>query len=182
MNHVNQSLVELLMEEHSGQRSELIAMLAFEKPEICEELVRLTFSNEEPLSRRAAWPLRKLYDHHPEKINPYIDYFVLQLRDLQSESVLRTILSILSRCTIPEEYLGMMLEFCEAKILNANTSIASLANCIDIYYAIASGEPDLLRELDLMFEIIRPTASAGIRSKMGIIHRKMKKTTSKRGY
>ncbi|OFY52132.1 MAG: hypothetical protein A2W85_11960 [Bacteroidetes bacterium GWF2_41_31] len=182
MNHVNQSLVDLLMEEHSGQRSELIAMLAFENPEICEELVRLTFSDEDPLSRRAAWPLRKLYDHHPEKIIPYIDYFMFQLRDIKSESVLRTILSILSRCTIPEEHQGTMLEFCEAKILNANTSIASVANCIDIYYAIASGEPDLLRELVLMFEILRPTASAGIKSKMGIIHRKINKLSIRKQY
>jgi hypothetical protein len=157
-------------------------MLAFEKPEICEELVRLTFSDEEPLSRRAAWPLRKLYDHHPEKIMPYIDYFVLQLRDIKSESVMRTILSILSRCTIPEEHQGMMLDFCEAKILNANTSIASVANCIDIYYAIASGEPDLLRELVLMFEVLRPTASAGVRSKMGIIHRKINKLSARKQY
>lgn len=172
----NPMLNELLLEEHSGHQCELIATLAHKDPTILQELVRLSFSNQEPLSRRAAWPLRKLHDNHPQVIKPYIVFFIEQLADLKSESVLRTILSILARCNIPEAYHGMMLAFCESKILNANTSIASVANCIDIFYNIAAHEPGLLRELDLMFEILRPTASTGLKSKMRIIHRKMKKT------
>ena len=68
-----------------------------------------------------------------------------------------------------------MLSFCESKILNANSSIATVANCFDIYYNISANEPDLLRELDLMFDLFPPASSAGIKSKIRIIRRKMQK-------
>ncbi len=176
-----ESLKELLMQEHSGPHCSFISQLAFHHPNVCQQLVELTFANMEPLSRRAAWPLRKLYDTHPEKIEPYIDFFIENLNHIQSESVNRTILSILARHSIPSKYHGLLLDFCEKKILNASTSIASVANCLDIYYTIAANEAGLLNELEMMFEILEPTASAGIKSKIGIIRRKMKKARAKSG-
>jgi hypothetical protein len=175
MKNEKMTLKELLMEEHSGPRCELIATLAIQNPSILEELIQLSFSDEGALSRRAAWPLRKVHDRQPELIKPFLGFFIDQLSDLKSESVLRTILSILSRSNIAEEYHGFMLSFCESKILNASTSIASVANCFDIYYNIAAYEPDLLRELDLMFDLFPPSSSAGIKSKIRIIRRKMHK-------
>lgn len=179
--HMAQSypdIEDLIMAGFSESHTLFLAQVAIEKPDFLSQLIQLTFSNIDPLSKRAAWPLRKVFDSHAQLIRPYLDTFVERLPEIQLESVMRTICSILARTEIPEKHHGFLIGFCSEKILHGNTSIAVLANCMDIFYQIARNEPALVRELELMFEIITPTASAGIKSKMNIIRRKVKKATS----
>ncbi len=180
MNHDRLSVETIIMSDFSGAHADFLAQVAIENPDFMAQLVEIAFANQEPLSRRAAWPLRKVFDSQSDRVTPYLDLFAEKLPQLRQESVLRTIGSILARTEIPEKHHGALLEFCFGKMQQSGTSIAVLANCMDIFYQIASREPDLLRELELIFEIITPGASPGIKSKMNIIRRKMNKMKPKK--
>ena len=86
-----EELKNLILNEHSKAQALVIADIIQQKPELLKELISYTFANEEPLSRRAAWPLRILNDQNPELLKNRIEEIINHLESIKNSAVLRNI-------------------------------------------------------------------------------------------
>jgi len=160
-----EELKNLILNEHSKAQALVIADIVRQKPELITDLFSYTFANEEPLSRRAAWPLRILSDQSPELLKDRIDEIIDHLDDIKSNAVLRNILALLVNAKIPEKKKPFLLNFSTQAILNPESPIAVIAHSADLFIQIAADEIILIKELLLMLEQIDPDGRGGIKSK-----------------
>jgi hypothetical protein len=168
-------LAEIIMVEYSRSHAEIIAGIIIKKPELIEELMDIVFSNNDPLSKRAAWPLRIINDRNSNLIIPYISLIVSELPKVSYVSIQRALLAILSSVKIPESCQGELLQITSGLLVDKGTPIASLIFSIEIFYNISKNELELLNELELMIEQLLPYSSAGVRSKGKKILKKIHK-------
>lgn len=62
------SLSDIIMAEHSRAQAEMIADIIVQKPILLDELLKIIFADKEPVSRRAAWPLRFIHKKNKQLI------------------------------------------------------------------------------------------------------------------
>ncbi len=160
------TLKSLILKEHSKAQALVIADIVRQKPELISVLFSYTFANKEPLSRRAAWPLRILGDQNPELLKNRIDEIIDRLGSIESKAVLRNILALLVHAEIPKKKKTYLLDFSTEAILNPESPIAVIAHASDIFIKIAAGEIILIKELLLMLEQIGTNGGGGIKSKI----------------
>lgn len=170
------SLSDIIMAEHSRAQAEMIADIIVQKPELLDELLEIIFADEEPVSRRAAWPLRFIHEKDEQLLISNLPIIVKQLPKVKSIAVQRNLLYILAYSDIPESCQGELLQYSSEVLLNTDSSVASLIYSLDIFYNIAITEPDLLNELKLIIDLLLPNATAGVRSKSMKILRKIEKS------
>lgn len=161
-----EELKKLILDEHSKAQALVIADIVRQKPELIADLFSYTFANEEPLSRRAAWPLRILGDQNPELLKDRIEEIINHLESIKSSAVLRNILALLVNSRIPENKKTYLLNFSSQAILNPESPIAVIAHATGIFIKIADGEIILVKELLLMLEQIGTNSGGGIKSKI----------------
>lgn len=169
------TLKDLILAEHSKTQAIVIADIVRQKPELIDDLIAYALANKEPLSRRAAWPLRVLNDQNPELLKNRIENIINHLKNIQSSAVLRNILALLVNAKIPENKKTYLLNFSTQAILNPESPIAVVAHASDLFAKIAVGEIILIKELLLMLEQIEPSSSGGIKSKTRQIKTLLKK-------
>ncbi|OYT15785.1 MAG: hypothetical protein B7C24_11225 [Bacteroidetes bacterium 4572_77] len=158
-------LSALIMQEHSLKHMEFIAEILQQKPDIIPQLLLIVYKEEHPISNRAAWPLRKLFDKKPALLEPYYDEIIAALPTIKSSSILRTLLSIICRTTIDEKWHAFFLQYTSELIINNSTEIAVKAGAMDIFFQIAKKHRELFAELEQMMAYIYPDASRGIQNK-----------------
>jgi len=163
------------MAEHSRAQAVMIADMVIQKPSLFDALFDLVFAEEEPVSRRAAWPLRFIHETDKNLFNNYIPIIIVKLPDIKSAAIQRNLLYILANSYIPEYYYGKLLEFISKILLDTGSSVASLIFSIDIFFNISKNEPDLLTELRLIIDFLIPNATSGVRSKCTRTLRKIDK-------
>ncbi len=158
-------LQEIIMMEHSRSHADILANIIIQNPHLIDDLVEIIFSYSEPLSRRAVWPLRIINDKNRILVQPYLTRIIDELPGISCVSVQRVLLAILASSQIPLSRQSNLLQITSDLMLNSGTPVASLIFSMEIYYKIASEEPELLNELVLMIERLSPDASPGVRSK-----------------
>ncbi len=70
------NLSDLIMAEHSRQQADFIADIVLSKPSYLDELLNIVFRNQEPISRRASWPLRIISERDKNILEPYISTII----------------------------------------------------------------------------------------------------------
>lgn len=161
-----QSLKDLILAEHSKAQANLIVQIIEQKPALISELIDCVFANKEPLSRRAAWPLRLLNDKNHQLLEDKIDEIIKQIPNVKSFAVLRNLIAVLTNSEIPENRKTYLLDYSTAIILNPKSPIALVAHASDLFMNLASSEVILINELVLMLETISINSSAGIKAKL----------------
>ncbi len=173
------SLSDIIMREHSKAQAEMIADIIIQRPELLDELLEIIFSDKEPLSRRAAWPLRFIHKKDEQLLISCLPTLITNLPKVQSVAVQRNLLYVLAYSEIKQSHHGELLQYSSELLLDSGTTVASLVYSMDIFYKIASCEPDLLNELVLIIHQILPNATAGVKSKSMKILRKIEKSGQK---
>lgn len=170
-----ETLKDFILAEHSKAQAIVIADIVLQKPELIEDLMTYSFANEEPLSRRASWPLRLLLEQNPNHLKNKIDTLIANLEKIECDAVLRNILAILANAEIPENKKSYLLNFTIQKILNPKSTIAVIAFASDVFAKIAGNEISLMKELLLVLEQIEPKNNGGIKVKIKQIRIKIKR-------
>ena len=169
------SLYDIIMVEHSRAQAEMIADIIVQKPVLLDELLKIVFADKEPVSRRAAWPLRFILHREEQLLTTYLPTIIKQLSKVESVAVQRNLLYVLAYSDIPESSYGELLQYSSEVLINTSSSVASIIYSIDIFFNLSKSEPDLLNELKLMLELLLPNATAGVRSKSSRTLRKIEK-------
>jgi hypothetical protein len=147
MTHTD-SLQELLLREMSRRNTDLVADLVFQKPEAFETLFSIFASNQEPVSRRAAWVVDIVSEKHPALIKPHLDELVDLLVVFKHDGLKRHTLRILNRSPLPaDDRLGVLMAICFDWLLSPKEAVAAKVYCMELLYRISLAEPDLRKEL-----------------------------------
>lgn len=162
---IKMNLHQIIMSEHSRAQAVMIADLVIQKPALFGELLDIIFTEEEPVSRRAAWSLRFIHERNEHLLDNYIPIIIDKLPNIKSVAIQRNLLYILAYSTIPEFYYGVLLEYTSKILLNTNSSVASIIYSVDIFFNLSKGEPDLLNELRIMIGMLLPNSTPGVKSK-----------------
>lgn len=157
---------ELLSLIQSWENLALVVRHISDHPEHLDALMKLTFDDREDRNWRAAWMVDKIHEKHPDLIIPYLPAmtdFVLTTRNAGKK---RHLLKLISLHELPQEKMGVLLDFCIEILTSASEPIAVRAHAMQVLYEIAVKEPDLAAEL---IELIRHQmefhSSAGIKAK-----------------
>ncbi len=172
-------LRNLILEEYSKTHSVYIAEVLENNPDLIPELLNIIYLEEEPVSRRAAWSLRILFDNTPIILKPYSDDLITRLESIQSSPILRAFLAIISKTTIEEKWYGFLIQYTSEMIIDRKTEIAVKAFSMDIFFQIAKTQPDLFYELEQMIDYIYPESSRGIQNKCRNLLKWMEKIRAK---
>ncbi|MBN1651786.1 MAG: hypothetical protein JW857_10685 [Bacteroidales bacterium] len=166
-----ETLKALILKEHSKAQALFIADIIHQKPELIDDLIAFTFAQSEPLSRRAAWPLRIIQDQYPELLINKIDSLISMLQKKHDFAVQRNVLALLISAKIPIKQQGFLLDYTTNLLLDLNSPIAVIAHASDLYLKLADNEIILINELILMLEELRPIKSGGIKAKLAHIYK-----------
>ena len=158
-------LRELILQEHSKSHTVYIAHILKEKPNYISEFLEIIYLEEEPISRRAAWSLRTLFDSDKKVLLPYIDDMIMRLESIKSAAILRAFLAIISMIKIDEKWHGFLIQYTSETILNSHSEIAVKAFAMDIFFQISKTQQELFYELEQMIDYIYPDGSRGIQNK-----------------
>jgi len=158
-------LRDLILQDHSKTHTIFTAQVLKEKPELIAPLLEIIYLEEEPVSRRAAWSLRTLFDEDKTVLIPYIDDIINHLKHIKFPPILRAFLAIISRTKIQTKWYGFLIQYTSETILNSNSEIAVKAFSLDIFFQISQSQPDLFYELEQMIDYIYPDGSRGIQNK-----------------
>ncbi|HQH18798.1 MAG TPA: hypothetical protein PKZ43_04525 [Bacteroidales bacterium] len=111
-------------------------------------LIDLAFSNQYPLSLRAANTIEIIDSKKPELIKPYYKKIINGFPEYKIIGVKRCLLKIFTRHTdIKEELVCKLIDFCFAFLSSPKESIAIKAYSLQILYAISNKEDALKKEL-----------------------------------
>ena len=173
-------LRNLILQEYSKTHSAFVAQVLKQKSELIPELLQIIYQEEEPVSRRAAWALRLLFDDSPNMIKDYVDDLISHLEVLHTAPILRALLAIISKSKIDEKWYAYLLQYTSDVIISSKTEIAVKAFSMDIFFQIAKTQTDLFYELEQMIELIYPESSRGIQNKCRNITKWIEKIRLKR--
>ena len=158
-------LRELILQEYSKSHAIFVAHILKEKPEFLPEFLEIIYLEEEPISRRAAWSLRTLFDDDKTLLLPYIDDMIMRLEGIKSPAILRAFLAIISMIKIDEKWHGFLIQYTSETIVNNQSEIAVKAFAMDIFFQISKMQQELFYELEQMIDYIYTDGSRGIQNK-----------------
>lgn len=139
---------ELLLYEMSRRNTDFVAGLILQKPELFDVLFDIFLSNEEPVSRRAAWVIDTVSEKMPGLLDPRIPEIISCLPEFTHDGLKRHSVRMISRAPLPEgDLLGILINICFDWLVSPAEAAATKVFCMDILYRISEIEPDLKKEL-----------------------------------
>ncbi len=113
-----------------------------------EGLVTLAIDKDQLVSRRAIWVLGHCDNLEHDRIKPFHDKLI---RNLKKEGlhpgIIRGILSLFQKYNVPEKHESFMLDLCYKYLKNPSEAIAVRAFSITVIFNISKPYPELLQEL-----------------------------------
>jgi len=176
------NVAELLREEHSRTQTDFVAKIIYTHPHLFGELWKIFMSNEEPISRRAAWVVDVCSEEHPEWIAPLLSELIETFPGFRHDGLKRHSLRILARSPLPAGKLGELASTCFDWLLLRDESVATKMYCMEILYRISELEPDLKHELADSIRMQMEEGTPGIRSCGKRLLEKLSKERSRLSY
>ena len=162
----------------SGIRAELAADIrVFKAPVLAKEilkqgkesdLVTLALDKDKLVSSRAMWVVGHCDDLEHERIKPFHDQLIgnLKNKDLH-DGVIRGTLRLFQKHNVPKKQESFMLDLCYSYLKNPSEAIAVRAFSITVAYNISKSYPELLQELLIVLNDLSITEDgAAMRSRI----------------
>lgn len=175
---VREADMALMLENtHGRKEAEWLAELAAEKEDVLFRLINFSFSDDNRLSSKASWSLSKVHDKHPGTLAPFIPMIIGSLDRLETESVKRSFMKIISLSDITvlnRKNQGILADYCFRMLRSGFSSIAVKAYSMEIIYRLAQVYPELTGELAETINLLQDEKSAGILAKGRIIMKRLR--------
>jgi 8-oxo-dGTP diphosphatase len=152
----------------SMKAAEWLAAYATENPAFFLKLYKYSFSSDKQLAFKASWCLTKVCDVYPEGFYTYLPEIVETIGSIDNESVLRSLLRIISMSNIDklgESYHGLLADFCLSRLNSRDSAVAIKIYSMEIVYRLSLLYPELANELAASIRVIMEDGSAGITSR-----------------
>jgi hypothetical protein len=151
--------------EHILTHSYKEGMIAFVEahPEVFDELVQLTVSNNQPYSWRASWLLWSVMEENDGRVRHSIQKIMDVLPTLK-DGQQRELFKILYKMELDEDYEGLVFNLCVDAWEKIHKQPSLRLNAFQLILKIATKHPDLQHEILLLTqEQYMETLSKGVR-------------------
>jgi hypothetical protein len=160
------NLREALDREHSKRQTMRIVEYVGDDAERFAELIEIFFEDEFRYAQRAAWALNYCAQYHPELVKPYLEKLIDLLKEKQThKAVPRNIARLLQFVEIPERLMGKAYSHCVDLFDDLAEPVAVRVFALEVATQIATREPALINELQMIVRKHLPHASAGIKAR-----------------
>ncbi len=150
----------------SWENIALLVRYIADYPEHIDVIMTKALDDSQPENWRAAWMIDKINEKNPAVVLPYLPAMTDFLLATKNDSKRRHLLKLIGLHDIPEERMGVLLNYCLDVFTDAAIPIAVRVHAMQILYNIAQKEPDFASELiDLIEHEIDYHGSAGIKSR-----------------
>ena len=164
----NQSTYQELKQYLTEGRFEIDEALELcQDPKLCDVMLELAMSNDEPAAWRATWILAHAMKQGTDWLVPSLPEIVKVLPEIQRDGHLRELLKFFRDIDpelYPEEEQGLLFDFCLQVLENNKYQPGTRSNALSILLKFAEEEPLLLPEIKAAFDLVKPFLSKGIRS------------------
>ncbi len=131
--------------------------------------------NEYRVVQRAAWPISYCVIAHPNFIKKHWKQLINNLNKPNvHNAVKRNTLRFLEEVEIPEKYHGQLMDYCFTYVNTPTEPIAVKCFAMTVLSNLAKIYPDILPELKITIENLKPYASAGLMSRASKILKQIK--------
>lgn len=136
-------------------------------PEKFNELMSVAYSDEYPLSMRAARIAYMCGAKYPALLSPHIPYMIKVLNALKTEGVKRGFLKALSETPlkIEDKYAGLLADIAFETGNDPNQSIAVRSYALDLLMKLCDQFPDLAIELTMLMQNLQINESRALSAK-----------------
>ena len=169
-----QQLKDLFADETSRAITDYAIALIHKKPELCEEVVKIVFKNEEPYSRRAIWVMDSFDEENSGTARPYLNTLIDHLKTFGHDGMKRHSLRILSRYRIPEDRIVEVMDFCFS-MLTLYQAAAIKVHAMEILYRLSHRVPEIKHELAAAIEMSMTEGTAGVKNRGAKMLKKLQK-------
>jgi len=147
------NLQKALLAEHSRRQADKIAGYACRSKKHFKELMNYFLSDNQLLSRRAAWSLSIVAVKLPEYVFPHVKDLVsvLSRKDIHP-AVIRHSVSMLERIEIPEKFHGKVMQACFQFLENNSIPVAIKVFSMTTLYNLSRHYPEIKSELRSIIE------------------------------
>lgn len=129
-------------------KNDLISYIASHQEDF-PELIKLSISNKQPYSWRAAWLLWSCMDNNDKRIRRHIKSIINILPNRQ-DSQQRELLMVLQRMELDSKHEGKLFDSCTKIWENINKNPSLRFHAFKIMVAISKKYPDLSSEIELL--------------------------------
>jgi 8-oxo-dGTP diphosphatase len=161
-----------------------VASYAAQNPAVFLKLYEYSYSSDKHLASKASWALTKVCDKYPELINPYLSETIETLGNIDNESVIRSLLRIISLSDlgkIKSDYHGLLADYCFNQLNSGVSAIAVKVYAMEILYRLSVFYPELSKELATSILLVNENGTAALKSRGRSILRKLDKVSLKPG-
>lgn len=123
------------------------------EPALFEQLVKLSFTDEQPLGRYAAWAMNHYLEKNKDEIRPYLPKLIAYLPHCKHHNQQGSLMKFLSWFPdVEDENMGAIVDLC-FDLLTSKQEVSYLKYySISILVNICQQEPDLASEVLCVFE------------------------------
>lgn len=169
---------EILVANISVEACNLLAESAVENGAVMRTLVGFSMSENSTLAFRSSWCLTKAAELDPQSIEPYYTELVHSLPSLKNESVIRSILKIVSESeisTFDDKCQGIIASCCFEWLNSANSAVAIKVYSMESLYRLTRIYPELGEELRSSLLRVMEDGSAGVKARGKYIIERLRK-------
>ncbi len=160
---------------------ELLQHQLSEQPALLPSFMKTALYSTEPHSWRALYIVDKLYDRHPERIEPYLPEMIAQVKIEKHHGRKRHLLKLISQNSLSSEQAGFLVDYCLDVFTSSGEPVANRVHAMQILFNISEDEPDLKPELlEIIQQEIEHHPTPGIRSRGNKLAKKLFQQINKR--
>lgn len=157
-------LRSFLLADNSRANTDFVGNFVRQKPELIHELWEIYLSDQEPISRRAAWIIDTVSEKEPAWVEPYLERLIDLLPSFRHDGMKRHGLRMLSRNEIPVSRTAELINLCFEWLLSTDDAVAAKMYCMIILQRMSSTIPEIRHELVDSIEYQMEEAKPGFRS------------------
>jgi hypothetical protein len=169
---------EQLGTELSRRNIDFVIYTAGDRQDCFDELMDIVLHGELPLPTRAAWAAEGVCEKHPALVKSHIPALIDNLHHFVQDGTRRSVLKILSREVIPEDYLGTLTDLCFGYLVDAQQPVAIKMYSMLILSRQMEKYPELATELQCIIEDQYDRGSSGFKSIARKILKKIQRFSS----
>jgi hypothetical protein len=159
------NISEQLLAEISRRNTDYIKHYIGNDPKLFKELLDIMFDSPPPLPHRASWVVTAITDKYPELLKPHLKKIIAHIEQFGHSGIRRNLLRSIAVFDIPKPLQGKLFDMCHRWLHSRFEPPAVKVHCMQILYNISNSEPDLKKELKLIFEELTDHESAAIKSR-----------------
>lgn len=144
------------------------------EPSLEPDFMKFALYNEHPNGWRALYVIDKIYDKHPDWIQPYVPEMIDRLKSETHHGKKRHLLRLISFHEIQAEDSGFLVDYCLGVFTSQKEPVANRVHAMQVLYNISEKEPDLKPELlEIIQQQIEFHPTPGIRSRGSKLSKKL---------